>query len=124
MKIKLLPMVIFFGLGPSFVLADATSTTNTTTLYAKAELEPGSYSANIMPAINGDVAKRVEKSFMKVPGIEKVTTNIDESELHFTVQKGAKIQLVDLQKALLAADDGAVLSNPRPAHSFSAQPGF
>jgi hypothetical protein len=102
----------------------STPTVNTTTLAASTVMSPGRYTVSVAPSINSQMSDRLEKEIGKIPGIESVKSKNEDSTIHFTVAKGAQVSVSDLEKAVMKAHAGAVMSTPVLEHSLTANPGL
>lgn len=99
-------------------------TTNTTTIMASTVLSPGRYASRLSPNINGEMASRIKNSLAGIPGVDKVTTNVEDSSIHFTIKAVTRIAISDIQKAVVRADHGAVISVPVLEGSGTTDPGL
>jgi hypothetical protein len=104
--------------------AASTPTINATTLAASTVISPGRYTVTIAPSLNGEMSSRIEKEIEKVPGIESADAKAGDSTLHFTVKKGARVSVADIEKKVMSAHAGAVMSTPVLEHSLTANPGL
>ena len=66
-------------------------------------LQEGAYSATVKALVCGGCGPKVEETLRNVDGIQSVAVDQEKKTVKFTVKKGAKIKLTDLQKILRAS---------------------
>jgi hypothetical protein len=97
---------------------------NASTLSASQVLSPGRYTATVAPSLDSAMTEQIEKGLKSIPGIKEATAHSDDSSIHFTVQKGARVRIADLQKMIAQADHAAVMTTPILENSLSPRPGL
>jgi hypothetical protein len=102
----------------------APAITNASTIAAVTAISPGRYSSSVLPSFNSEMGGQLKKAIGAVHGVKDVEANAEDSSIHFTIQEGVTVRQADLQKALVKADSGAVLSSPVLEHSMTPNPGL
>jgi hypothetical protein len=102
----------------------APAITNASTISAVSAISPGRYASSVLPSFNSEMGGHLKKAIGAVNGVKDVEARAEDSSVHFTVQEGAVVRMADLQKALVQADTGAVLSSPVLEHSMTPNPGL
>jgi hypothetical protein len=125
MNAQLILTLAALGMLSMPLFADVSPPTHTASPDAPVEMvSPGRYTASIMPGINGDMGGKLEQSFSKIPGLEKVKASSSDSSIHFTVKDGAKVPITSIQNAVTKTDSDAVMSAPVLEHSLAPSPGL
>ncbi len=97
---------------------------STTTILGSTVISPGRYTATVMPAVNSQMAARLEKSLDQLPGLSHAKVNVDNSSIHFTVKEGARLTTADIERTVAKTYAGAALSIPILEGSNTPHPGL